>query len=133
MLTPCTRRQFFGHAPAGAVAAFLGGEPPPRAWIVIEENWEYNDEFTYSVGELAHDALYYDRAAAEAACRNCNADFYRHQSPDDFGLDWSLYFPDGLPGDKLECDVTWDEVKAAGWTDPYFLRELTVPGVNPHE
>jgi hypothetical protein len=49
---PLSRRQFFGQAPAGAVAALVVAEPPPRAWIIMQADWEFNDEYSYADGEL---------------------------------------------------------------------------------
>lgn len=128
-----SRREFFGQAPAGAVASLIAAESPPRAWIILQQGWEHNDEFSYPAGELAHSTLYYDRAAAEAACRQWNDEFYAEQTPAEFDVDWSLYFPEGLPEDLDEASVTWDHLKEAGWEDPYSLRELTIPGVSADE
>jgi len=99
----------------------------------MQHGWEHNDEISYASGELAHATLYYAQDAAETACQQLNDEFYAEQTPAEFDLDWQLYFPDGWP-DELDVDaVTWDQVKAAGWSDPYFLRELTIPGVTAHE
>ena len=88
---------------------------------------------SYAAGELAHATLYYDRAAAEAACQKLIDDFYAEQTPAEFEVDWQLYFSDGLPSDLSEDEVTWDQLKVRGWADPYFLRELTIPGVTANE
>lgn len=108
-------------------------EPPPRAWIILRQEWEYNDEWTYPVGETAMTDLYYDQAAAEAACRKLNEEFYAHQTPAEFEVDLSNYFPEGLSEGKSETDITWEELQAAGWPDPFLLQQLSIPGVEPHE
>ena len=130
MNIPLSRREFFRQAPAGAATALLGtAPPPPRAWIIMEPNWHFNDEYTYAEGEVTHSTLYYDRAAAEAACRELNDQFYAGQTPAEFELDWATYFPGGLPDGRTEEDVTWDDVKQTDcWTDPFLLHELTIPG-----
>lgn len=133
MTIPFSRREFFGQAPAGAVATLIAAEPPPRAWIIMQQGWEHNDEYSYTSGELAHSTLYYDRTAAEAACQKLNDEFYANETPTEFDLDWFLYFPQGLPAGQMEEDVTWDHVINAGWDDIYFLRELTIPGVTADE
>lgn len=132
MAISLSRRQFFSRAPAGAVAALVA-HPPPRAWIILELNWQYNDEFSYSEGEFAHFTLYYDRAAAESACAEFNSAFYAAQSPARFEIDWATYFPDGLAEGQTESDITWNDVKERGWNDPYFVHELTIPGGNTGE
>jgi hypothetical protein len=135
MRTALSRREFFAQAPASAAAAtLLGGEPPPRAWIILGANWEYNDEFSYADGETAGSTLFYDQSAAEAECRRCNEDFYVNESPQEFHLDFAYCFPEGLPDGKSEEDITWDDVQAAGcWEEPFRIFELTVPGGLPHE
>lgn len=99
----------------------------------MQQGWELNDEYSYMSGELAHSTLYYDHAAAEAACQKLNDEFYAEQTPTEFDLDWSLYFPQGLPAGLMEEDVTWAQVIVAGWDDIYFLRELTIPEVTADE
>ncbi len=129
MTLSVSRREFLGQAPASAVLALLVSTPPPtRAWVITEPDWHYNDEFTYADGEVTRATLYYDLAAAEIACRALNDRFYAGQSPQDFELDWETYFPDGLPDGNSEDEITWDEVKRSGWTDPFLLLELTLPG-----
>ena len=133
MTIPLSRREFFGQAPACAVATLIATEPPPRAWIVMQQGWEHNDEFSYASGELAHSTLYYDQASAEAACQTLNDEFYAQQTPAEFDVEWYEYFPHGLPDGLTEDEVTWDRLKEEGWADIYFLRELTVPGVTADE
>lgn len=129
MTLPLSRRQFLSQAPAGTVAVLVAAEPPPRAWIIMEADWEFNDQYSYADGERAGGTLYYDRPAAEAECRRLNEEFYARETPDEFQLDWTLYFPGDLPDGKSEDEITWADVKAAGtWRDPYWIRELIVPG-----
>ena len=100
----------------------------------MQADWEFNDEYSYADGEIAGTTLFYDRSAAETECRRLNDEFYAHETPEEFQLDWAFYFPDELPGDKSEDQITWDDVKAAGgWRDPYSIRELTIPGIHTHE
>ena len=51
-----SRREFIAQTPAGAFVG-MTTVPPPRAWILLQENWEHNDEFNYASGEIAHSAL----------------------------------------------------------------------------
>lgn len=129
MTAPLSRREFFGQAPASAAAGLAASQPPPQAWIIMEVDWKFHGEYSFAEGERAGFTLYYDRSAVDAECRRLNDEFYGRETPDEFQLDWAFYFPDDLPHGKSEVDITWDDVKAVrGWRDPYFVRELTVPG-----
>lgn len=134
MTLPLSRRQFFGQTPVGTLAALAATEPPPRAWIIMQADWEFNDQYSYADGEIVGTTLFYDRSAAETECWRLNDEFYARETPDEFQLDWTYYFPDDLPAGKSEDEITWDDVKAAGyWKDPFSIRELTVPGAHVHQ
>ncbi len=135
MTEPLSRRAFFGQATAGSAAAAvtIAAPPPPRAWILVWIDWQYNDEYSYAEGTSVSTELYYDRAAADVACRNRCDQFFQldYPTPADFQPDWDAYDLTRDP-DFDEAQVTWAELRRAGFPDPYFVLELTVPG-EPHE
>ena len=128
---PISRRGFFGQAAAGATLGQVTSPPPPtQAWIIVALGWEYNDEFTYQVGEYPRDDIYFDRATADAACQRLCDEFYAAQTPEEFELDWDSY-RDELPEERMDAaDVTWEELRAAGFPDPYYVMKLTHPGAS---
>jgi hypothetical protein len=131
MTWPLSRRSFFHSLTAGATAAATGPPAPPReAWILLAQGWEYNDECSYPEGEYARDELYYDRAAAEAECQRLCADFFAAQTPVEFEVDWTSYDLD-RGADFDPASVTWDELRVAGFPEPYSVQRLTVPGAEP--
>lgn len=122
------RRGFFGQTVAGTASGMLSAGPPRQAWIVVAVGWEYDDEFHYPEGQYPQPRLFYDRTEADTECRRLCGAFFAEQTPEDFEIDWSLYSPDRAsePGFD-ESSVTWDEVRALGFPDPYFVLELSVP------
>jgi hypothetical protein len=130
MANPVSRREFFGQMSASAAVAVAPiAAPPPRAWIIVALNWEYNDEFSYQEGEFARTELFYDQETAEAECQRLCSQFFTevYPSPADFEPDWNWY-DIGFGADFDETAVTWDQLRAVGFPDPYFIQELTVPG-----
>ncbi len=131
-LPPITRRGFFGQAVAGATLRSASSPPTPsQAWIIVALGWEYNDEFTYPSGESPREEVYFDRAAAATECQRLCAEFFAAQTPEEFELDWDAY-RDELPEDRADAtDITWDELRAVGFPEPYYVLELTTPGAAP--
>ncbi len=130
MTQSVSRRAFFGQATVGATtAALTAAQPPPsRAWILVRIEWQYNDEYSYEAGTNAGRTLYYDKDVAEAECRRLNDEFFTvdYPTPEAFDPDWDVYdFPRTVDFD--EAAVTWDELRAAGFPDPFFVQELSVP------
>ena len=126
-----SRRGFF-HC-AGASAGLGMASPaaePPRGWIIVALNWEHNDEFSYVEGDSPQTDLFYDQGAADAECQRLCDVFFNAQTPAQFEIDWDTYlYPDGYSSpDFDEETMTWDEVRAAGFPDPYYVLELTRPG-----
>lgn len=136
MTEPVSRRAFFGQATVGAATTALNAaQPPPsQAWIIVRTEWEYNDEFSYEAGTMAFTTLYYDREAAEAKCRRLNDEFFTvdYPTPESFDPDWDAY-GFALTPDFDEAAVTWDELRAEGFPDPFFVQELSVPESVSHE
>lgn len=125
-----SRRAFLGQAAAGPAADLISSTPQPRnAWILVALGWEYNDEFTYPEGEYPQSVLYHDRAAADAECRRLCDEFFAAQTPEEFEIDWESYLPGcyGRP-DFDESTVNWDELRKAGFPEPFYVLELTSPG-----
>jgi hypothetical protein len=123
-----SRRSFLGQAGLGAAFVPIPS-PPSRAWIIVALGWEYNDEFAYREGEYPQEQLFYDRAAADAECRSFCDTFFSSQTPDEFGVDLDCY-DFGKELDFNDGDVTWEELRAGGFPEPYYVMELTVPGAD---
>ena len=126
---PLSRRGFFGRmaaAPVATIAPTL--EQPPRAWILVALGWEYNDEFNYPEGEYPETRLYCRRDEADAECRKRCVAFFADQTPAEFEVDFTNWLPDRVSDSDFDEDaVTWDELRTAGFPDPYYVLELTSP------
>ena len=115
-----SRRGFFRRAaaaPAAAAGAVTGATRPPKGWVILELGWETNDEFSFVEGEHLHFKLYLSREEAEAKCRRLCEAFFAAESPQEFRADFEFY----------GCDpetATWDDLRAAGFPDPYCVQEL---------
>lgn len=121
-----SRRAFFGQAATAGLLPHLAR--PRQAWIIVALDWQYNDEFTWPEGQCPQQTLYYDRTLADAECRRLCDAFFASQTPEEFEVDWSLYAPSRVSQSGFdESTVTWDEVRALGFPDPYFVLELTSP------
>jgi hypothetical protein len=109
--------------------AAASGPAPERAWIIVALGWEYNDEWSYQEGENPQKHVYFEKETAEAECRRLCDEFFAEQTPAEFQIDWDCYLTDRRmePGFD-ETKVTWDEVRADGFPDPYYVLELTQPG-----
>lgn len=124
-----SRRAFFGQLGAGAAGGALPPAAlPPKAWIVVARGWETNDEFTYPEGEYPQQQVYFDWESADAACKRLCDEFFAAETPVEFHIDWETYGP---PDYENEATVTWDQVLAMGFPDPYFVLELSPPGAKP--
>lgn len=130
MTQSVSRRAFFGQATIGVATTALTAtqRPPPLAWIIVRIEWQYNDEYTYEAGSSAESTLFYDKAVVEAECQRRNTEFFTvdYPTPDDFEPDWDAYDLDRTSGFD-EATVTWDELRAAGFPDPFLVQELSVP------
>lgn len=62
MTLPLSRRQFFGQAPAGAAATLLVAEPPPRAWIIMQADWEFETKIHHAVRSKSYRKPRFGRA-----------------------------------------------------------------------
>lgn len=118
-----SRREWFGRVitPLVGGAAHNPDQQQP-AWIVLALDWEYNDEFTYPTdGFHPRPQVHLDRGQAEAECRRLCDEFVTqtYPTPQAFEPDWELY----------DCDpatATWDELRAAGFPDPYLVQEVSL-------
>lgn len=123
---PISRRKFFGQAAVVPAVGLAPTEIPRRAWILVAQGWEYNDEFAFPEGEYPQTRLYYDRAEAEAECRRQCDVFDAAQTPDEFEIDWEVWLPDRFDDpDFSEESVTWEAVRDAGFPAPFYVLELT--------
>ena len=121
-----SRRGFLSAAVAvGTPGAPPANDPatqfPERAWIVLEQHWEHNDEFNVPHGEYAHFQLYYCKAEADAACQRLNEAFFAVEPPDDYLDEMETYL---APGTYDHDEVTWDQLRAAGYPGPYSAQAL---------
>jgi hypothetical protein len=115
-----SRRGFFRHAAGATAAGATTGQsvpsPPSRAWTILGINWEYNDEFCYEAGEFIEPTVYFDEQEAIAACQKLTAAFFG-ESPQEFQPCWHVY--------EVDPDTaTWDDLRQAGFPDPYSVKEL---------
>lgn len=102
--------------PAGAATSPSVAAVPRRAWIIVGLHWEYNDEFAIPAGEFTGDKIYFDEQAARDACRALTDTFFQ-ESPAEFGVCWDEF--------DLDPDTaTWDDLRRAGFPEPYYLKEL---------
>ena len=113
---------------AGAGAATPPQAPatrlPKQAWIILEQDWEHNDEFNVPQGEFAHLQLYYSESEAAEECLRLNEEFFATEPPTDFRDEMESYLePDTYDPEE----VTWDQLRAAGYRGPFRVQALYIP------
>ncbi|MFO1045857.1 MAG: hypothetical protein U0941_29085 [Planctomycetaceae bacterium] len=122
-----SRRRFFtnlvtagtgGLARLVTAAVPLREAPPQQAWVIMELGWEYNDEFTYPEGEFLRSNMFLNKASADAECERLCVEFFAAETPEGFEVDLEGYHL----ADRDPATVTWDELRAAGFPDPYFVQ-----------
>lgn len=102
--------------PVGAPSSPVPVALPHRAWIIVGLHWEFNDEFSIPAGESTGDKVYFDEQAAQDACRALTDAFFQ-ETPGEFGVCWDEF--------DLDPEVaTWDDLRRAGFPEPFFLKEL---------
>ncbi len=127
---PASRRAFFGQMASGCGfgVALSQAPPPEKAWIIVALGWEHNDEWAFEEGEFPQPQVYYDKTLADAACQRQVEDFFDLETPAEFDIDWAYYFPDGVDDEQA---VTWEQVRAAGFPEPFYVMELTAAAAPP--
>ncbi|MFO1045222.1 MAG: hypothetical protein U0941_25885 [Planctomycetaceae bacterium] len=122
-----SRRRFFTQlvtAGTGGLARTVTSAVPTRestpqqAWVILELGWEYNDEFTYPEGEFLRSNMFLNKAAADAECERLCIEFFAAQTPEDFEVDLEGY----RLADRDPATVTWEELRAAEFPDPYYVQ-----------
>ena len=122
-----SRRRFFTQfvaAGTGSLARLVTAAvpaqeaSPQQAWVIMELGWEYNDEFTYPEGEFLRSNMFLNKAAADAECERLCAAFFATETPEEFEIDLEGYHLAA----RDPAAVTWDEVRAAGFPDPYYVQ-----------
>ena len=113
---------------AGTAAAIPQQAPatrfPERAWIILEQGWEHNDEFFVPGGELAHLQLYYCESEAAAECLRLAEEFFATEPPTDYRDEMESYLaPDTYDSEE----VTWEQLRAAGYRGPFRVQALHIP------
>jgi hypothetical protein len=100
---------------------------PPVGWILVGQNWLYNDEVTVPDGVIPEPVFFRDRAVAERECARRCAEFFAAQTPQEFEVDFDNY------GDGSEdlAALTWDDLRERGFPDPYMLLPLTAFNKEP--
>jgi hypothetical protein len=84
----------------------------------MERSWEYDDEFTYPDGEFVRSKLFLDKASAETECQRLCAEFFAAETPEEFGVDF-----EGLHlADRDPATVTWEDLRATGFPDPFSVQ-----------
>lgn len=124
-----SRRGFLSTAVgAGATGAIRAEIPttsfPEQAWIIVEQDWEHNDEFFVPKGEFAHFQLFYSESDASAECQRLSDEFWATESPAEFLDEIESYL---APGTYDPAEVTWDQLRAAGYRGPYRVQALHTP------
>jgi len=125
-----SRRGFLSTAVG--VGAIPGQEPvsqfPERAWIIVEQHWQHNDEFFVPDGEYTHLQLFYSEAEAVAECRRLNDEYFATESPDEYRDEMERH----LEAETYDStEVTWDQLRAAGYRGPYRVQDLHTPTRKP--
>jgi hypothetical protein len=92
--------------------------PPQEAWVIMELGWQYNDEVTYPEGEFLRTKMFLDKGAAEAECQRLCAEFFAAESPEEFEADFESFHL----ADRDPSTITWDELRAAGFPDPFSVE-----------
>lgn len=124
MFEKLTRRMFFRRGASAPVAGLLKeADRPQKAWIIVELGWEYNDEFTYQEGEYPLPKVYFDRQEADRECARRCREFFAAQTPEEFEVDFDQYRPD-LPPGATPQSVTWEQLREAGFKQPYIVQEM---------
>lgn len=99
--------------------------PPQRAWLIVELDWEHAGEVCSPRGERPRPKLFYEKERAEAERRRLCQEFFQAQTPARFGVDFESCFWDRLAGVDYDPEaVTWDELREAGFPDPYYVLEV---------
>lgn len=84
----------------------------------MQLGWEYNDEFTYPEGEFLRSKLFLDKASADAECERLCAEFFAAKMPDEFEVDIDTFHL----ADRDPATITWDELRIAGFPDPFSVQ-----------
>ena len=122
-----SRQRFFTNlvtAGTGGLARLVTASVPLReatpqqAWVIMELGWEYNDEFTYPEGEFLRSNMFLNKARSGAECERLCAEFFAAETPEEFEVDLEGYHL----ADRDPATVTWDELCAAGFPDPYITQ-----------
>ena len=101
---------------------------PEQAWIILEQGWEHNDEFFVPGGELAHLQLYYCESEAAAECLRLAEEFFATEPPTDYHDEMASYL---APDTYDPEEVTWDQLRAAGYQGPFRVQALHIPHRKP--
>lgn len=83
-------------------------------FVILGADWEYNDEYNYKTDgtHITGDVFYTNRAKADAECSRLNQVWYDGHDPEAYN------------NEACEEGCTWEDLKAAGFTDPYKVEEL---------
>jgi hypothetical protein len=113
-----SRRGFFRNAVTATALGAAQAAPqfPAKAWTIVGINWGYNDEFCFEEGEFVVGKVYFDEAVAKAECQQMIDDFFA-DTPQEFEPMWDQYEVDPET-------ATWDDLRKAGFPDPFYLMEL---------
>lgn len=65
-----------------------------EAWIVVQQNYEYNDEYYFTNEGYELDEVFFDKQKAENRARECQADWSAQQNPE--------MWEEGIPENMFE-------------------------------
>ena len=119
-----SRRGFFNGVTTAAAetagAALAPINKPPKAWVIMGVNWEYNDECSFEEGEyVASNKVYFDEQEAKTECDELCQFFYDQETPEEFQPNWNVF-----PEIEDPSTATWKDMLDAGFPAPYFVKEL---------
>ena len=128
-----SRRGFLSTAVGvGATGTIPASESPQQfpaqAWIIMEQCWQYNDEYYFADGDCAHLTLFYSKDEAAAECRRLCEEFFATESPEEYSDEMERYLD---PDSYDPAEVTWDQLREAGYDGPYRIEELHTPNGKP--
>lgn len=135
---PLPRRRFFTQlftagtgSLAGLATAVIPAQAPSptkEAWVIMEIGWEYNDEYTYAEGNFLRSKMYLDKASADAECERLCAEFFAAETPIGFQVEFEGYHL----ADRDPETITWEELRAEGFPDPYFVELIQTTRNQPY-
>lgn len=96
---------------------------PDQAWIIVEQDWEHNDEYFVPRGANAHLTLFYSKSEAQTECQRLNDEFFARTWTTIFDEEIETY----LEPDSYDPDSHLGPASAAGYQGPFRVQALHTP------